>query len=280
MSTPVTGRVLPDESKANRFDFVSQYYMLFYIMEQSDIGSPVDQRLARPVSSAPEVAIMDSTLLKGLDILERVIAADAPVAVSDLARELGLPKSNVHRTLTTLASAGYLLHDPVERRYAPSLKVALLGQRVTTRTRYRAALVPHLEQLARQVEETASFALPSGNGMVIVANALPARSLAAILPENQTLDPADTAFGLALGPEARRDPVHGAFGLVTEHPSRNTFEIALPLSTDANPALGAIGLVGPSSRFSEAALAGWLGALADLRARAFSGGAATDTGTA
>ena len=214
---------------------------------------------------------MDRTLLKGLDIFERVIGADGPVQIADLARETGLPKSNIHRTLSTLVAAGYVLHDPVERRYSASLKVALLGQSVTTRTRYREALVPHLEDLARRTEETASFALPSGAGIVVIANALPVRSLAAILPENQTFAPQDTAFGCALAAEAPSHPAHGAYGLITDHPQRHTFEIALPLSLDANPALGAIGLVGPASRYTDDRLAPLLDALAQLRARAFSG---------
>ncbi|WP_168192116.1 IclR family transcriptional regulator [Pararhodobacter marinus] len=214
---------------------------------------------------------MDRTLLKGLDVFERVIAADGPVQIADLVRETGLPKSNIHRTLSTLVAAGYVLHDPVERRYSASLKVALLGQRVTTRTRYREALLPHLEDLARRTEETASFALPSGAGIVIIANALPPRSLAAILPDSQTFAPEDTAFGLALDPGAPRDPAHGAYGLITDHPQRHTFEIALPLSPDANPALGAIGLVGPASRYGDERLPPLLGALAGLRAGAFAG---------
>ena len=176
-----------------------------------------------------------------------------------------------------LTAAGYLLHDPVGRRYAPSLKAALLGQRVTTRTRYRAALVPHLARLARQVEETASFALPSGGGIVVVANALPPRSLAAVLPENQTFDPADTAFGLALSPTALRDAQHGAFAMIARHPQRHTFELAIPLSADANPALGALGLVSPASRYDEARVPVLLAALADLRIRAFAGTAPGET---
>lgn len=219
---------------------------------------------------------MDSTLLKGLDIFERVVGADGPVSVSELARALGLPKSNIHRTLTTLAAAGYVLHDPVERRYAPSLKAALLGQQVTTRTRYRAALLPLLDRLARQTEETAIFALPSGVGMVVVASALPPRSLAAILPENRTFEPADTALGLALAPGAPRDPVYGAYGVLADHPQRHTFEVALPLAPDANPALGVLCVVGPASRFSDARLAPLLDALAALRRDAFAGSAPQD----
>lgn len=216
---------------------------------------------------------MDSTLLKGLNILERVVASEGPVSVSELARATGLPKSNVHRTLTTLAAAGYVLHDPAERRYGPSLKLTMLGERVGIRSRYREVLVPHLARLALQTAETAAFALLSGSGIVVLANAVPARSLAAILPENQTFDLDDTAFGMALRADAARDPLEGAYGLISDHPQRHTFELAIPLSPDGTPTLGAIGIVGPSSRYDPQRCPDLLAALAAVRRKALAGSA-------
>ncbi len=209
---------------------------------------------------------MDSTLLKGLDIFERAVGAGGPVTVSELARATGLPKSNVHRTLTTLTAAGYLSHDPVARHYAPSLKAVLLGQQVATHYPFRSALMPVLESLAATTGETAAFALPTPGGMVFLARALPGRSLAAILPEALRLDPADTAFGLALDPaRARGSPPHA---LTTDHPERHTFELALPLAPDGTPALGALGLIGPASRYDPARLPALLTALAAARDQA------------
>lgn len=185
---------------------------------------------------------MDSTLLKGLDILERAIFADAPVTVTELARNTGLPKSNIHRTLTTLTASGYLQHDPVARHYVPSLKLVSLGQRVSAHFPYRDALMPYLETLARESGETAAFMLPTPSGMVVMAAALPGRSPAAILTENSRFDPADTAFGTAL---TTRDGV----ALLAEHPERHTFELAIRFGAGDAPALGAIGILGPASRF-------------------------------
>lgn len=52
---------------------------------------------------------MDSTLIKGLTVLEHLAGSEAPRGVSDLARSLNLTKSNVHRTLQTLVAAGLLI---------------------------------------------------------------------------------------------------------------------------------------------------------------------------
>ncbi|WP_164736599.1 IclR family transcriptional regulator [Pararhodobacter zhoushanensis] len=204
---------------------------------------------------------MDSTLLKGLDIFERAVNAERPVTVSELARAMGLPKSNIHRTLTTLTAAGYLQHDPVERHYTPSLKPVILGQQVAARYPFRASLMPHLEALAAETGETAAFALPMAAGMVFLAHALPGRSLAAVLPENARYDPGDTAFGQALEPGA-------GHALRPDHPERHTFELAIPLAEGGLPALGAIGLVGPASRYDADKVPAQLSALIAARARA------------
>ena len=49
---------------------------------------------------------MDTTIAKGLKLLNRMAQADAPVGVTAMAKEMGLEKSNVHRTLTTLLALG------------------------------------------------------------------------------------------------------------------------------------------------------------------------------
>ena len=42
---------------------------------------------------------MDKTLVKGFAVLEALVRSDVPRGVADLAREMDLQKSNVHRTL-------------------------------------------------------------------------------------------------------------------------------------------------------------------------------------
>src|SRR4029077_17551453 len=54
---------------------------------------------------------MDTTIAKGLRLLNRIAHADAPVGVTAMAKEMGLEKSNVHRTLTTLMTLGHVQKD-------------------------------------------------------------------------------------------------------------------------------------------------------------------------
>jgi DNA-binding IclR family transcriptional regulator len=233
---------------------------------------------------------MDSTLLKGLAILERVVAADAPTGVSDLARALGLPKSNVHRTLTSLRQAGYVLFDADSRRYYPSLKISQMGQRITARFSFRNAVAPALEALVATTGESAHFVLLDGTHVAFLANAVPAATVASVIPDNLTLRWDDTAFGVALVaalPEAMAEALLKAPGVSPDaaarlaearakdyatsprHAERRIFEVAAPVRSRWDTVIGAIGLTGPALRFSETALPAQIAAVRAAAAQTF-----------
>lgn len=97
---------------------------------------------------------MDTTLLKGLDVLQALAYSDAPRGVSDLARELGLTRSNVHRTLKTLCAAGYVRQDEPTGNYECTLKLFQLGGAVLSRVNVRQVAEPLMEALAAKTQET------------------------------------------------------------------------------------------------------------------------------
>src|SRR5690606_26686298 len=73
---------------------------------------------------------MDKTLLKGLMVLEAMSQLDgAHYTLDRIAKEVGLTRSNVHRTLQTLAHAGYVRRDPDTGAYQCTLKMFELGSR-------------------------------------------------------------------------------------------------------------------------------------------------------
>ncbi|WP_069814052.1 IclR family transcriptional regulator [Streptomyces sp. TP-A0874] len=104
---------------------------------------------------------MDSTLLKGLSVLEALAASSEPRGVSDLARELGRPKSNIHRTLQSLQAAGYVTAG-AGGVYACSLKLFELGNAIADRVDVRTLAQPAMERLAAQTRETVHLALLDG----------------------------------------------------------------------------------------------------------------------
>lgn len=98
---------------------------------------------------------MDSTLLKGLTMLEALARSPAPRGVSDLARELELTKSNAHRTLQTLVKAGYVqAAAATPGTYECTLKLFELASLVLSRIDVRSYSQAHLQELAAITEET------------------------------------------------------------------------------------------------------------------------------
>ena len=101
---------------------------------------------------------MDSTLIKGLTVLEHLAGSETPRGVSDLARSLKLTKSNVHRTLQTLVAAGYARATP-PGTYECTLKLFELASSVLARVDVRQVAEPYMRALAEQTQETIHLSL-------------------------------------------------------------------------------------------------------------------------
>ncbi|WJR75811.1 IclR family transcriptional regulator [Bradyrhizobium sp. NP1] len=110
---------------------------------------------------------MDQTSVKAFRLLETLVAAGAPRGVSDLARETGLPKSNVHRVVTTLEALGYV-RKTAEGSYAVTLKLWELGTAVMSRVDIRQVASPHMRALVDATGESAILAILDGLDVVYV----------------------------------------------------------------------------------------------------------------
>lgn len=105
---------------------------------------------------------MDKSFTKGLAVLEAVARASRPRGVTEVARELGLTKSNAHRLLQTLVASGFLRHDGERGDYAASLKLWELGNRVISSLDIRDFAAPHLQSVGRHTGETVNLAILDG----------------------------------------------------------------------------------------------------------------------
>ncbi len=73
---------------------------------------------------------MDKTLLKGLTLLEALANQNGkPVTIQELADIVGWTRSNAHRTLQTLAYAGYAIRDESTGSYRSTFKLFELGSK-------------------------------------------------------------------------------------------------------------------------------------------------------
>lgn len=109
---------------------------------------------------------MDSTLAKGLAVLEWMARSQKDCRVVDVAQALNLPRSNAHRTLQTLVECGWAVQDPATSTYRAGLRLFELGALVEEAVDLKALLHPHLAALAQATGETIHLAVLQGGDIV------------------------------------------------------------------------------------------------------------------
>src|SRR6476469_6764536 len=97
--------------------------------------------------------VVKSQLHSALDLIEALSRAANSCGVSELAVQLGLPKSGVHRLLGQLVDKGWAEQEPVTNRYRLSLRFALMGKRMLAQARIEEICQPILDTLARDTGE-------------------------------------------------------------------------------------------------------------------------------
>jgi DNA-binding IclR family transcriptional regulator len=111
---------------------------------------------------------MDTTILKGLTVLERLADSDQPRGVSELSREMSLSKSNVQRLLRTLVELGYAQQDESTGRYAPTLRMWEFGYKTLSRDRVKLASAVFIRKLSERISETVFLCIGDGPDIIYV----------------------------------------------------------------------------------------------------------------
>jgi DNA-binding IclR family transcriptional regulator len=109
---------------------------------------------------------MDSTLAKGLDVLEWLVRQQRDCRVSEVAQAFGLARSNAHRTLQTLVACGWAQRDGATSMYRPSLRLFELGALVGAAANVTTLVRPSLARLAQATGETIHLAVLEGAEIV------------------------------------------------------------------------------------------------------------------
>lgn len=121
--------------------------------------------------TAPRATGQVGTVSAAIEILQ-AFGDDQPVrGVTDLAAELGMDKSRVHRILTTLHAGGLVQSVGASRKYALGPGLITLGERAT-----RSALSSNggqwiLERLAQRAQESVVLCVADGLSYRTVASA-------------------------------------------------------------------------------------------------------------
>lgn len=112
---------------------------------------------------------MDKTLLKGLAVLEAVADEQAGgKSIEKLAQQLNLTRSNVHRTLQTLAHAKYVAKDDATGSYHTTMRLFELGGKQLQRFDVRRFAPPYMRALAEESGETVHLSILEGMEVVYI----------------------------------------------------------------------------------------------------------------
>lgn len=125
-------------------------------------GKTVPKKQPRSVSPA------DKTLTKGLQLLEALSAGESSRGISELADELSLTKSNVHRLLQTLSRCGYVTREATTERYLLSSKLWQVSRRGRSLETLRSLARPILRDLVEQTNESAVFVVVEHDDLVVI----------------------------------------------------------------------------------------------------------------
>lgn len=222
---------------------------------------------------------MDSTLAKGLKVLEVLADSDRPLSVTVLSQRLGLPKSNIHRTLSTLVETGYAQRHDDLRRYSATLRAWELGANVISRNFLRRASLPFLRVLHQETQETVYLAVLDGTDVLYLEKIDALYPLVKSIRIGQRIPAIFPASGLALlahQPDAEErvrrcseavrdlrphDPEAVLAALETVRSqgyartlsgwNQGAISIAVPILRQGSVSVGSIGIAGPVERLAE-----------------------------
>jgi DNA-binding IclR family transcriptional regulator len=170
---------------------------------------------------------MDTTLAKGLDVLEWLARRGEPARVVDVATAFGIARSNAHRTLQTLVERGWAAQDRATTAYRPSLRLFELGALVGAAADVQALVRPHLAALAADTGETIHLAALDGADIVYLDKFDSPLPVAAYSRIGGRAPAACVASGKALLAAARlsRDALAARVGTLAAHTPNSITEL-------------------------------------------------------
>lgn len=167
----------------------------------------------------------DTTLVKGLQILETLAASAESKGITELSEELSLNKSNVHRLLKTLGRMNYVAQEP-DRSYRASLKLWRVGMAVMNHSRLASLCLSAMIRLRQASGESVHLSLLDGIRVLYIDKIDSDQSVRAYTERGGTAPLHCVATGkilLAHNYATLRDPVSHA---LASHTPRTITDIA------------------------------------------------------
>lgn len=229
------------------------------------------------------VAVPSGAIDRALAVLGVLAEASQPLGVTEIARQVGLPKSVVHYHVSALVRNGYVEARP-DRRYGLGYAALRLGRGGYLSLELRARALPHMRALHHDTWETVTLSVLVGSERICIDQLVSpqeiklsvelgrpfplhagasGRAILAFLPD-ETLESilrrplARLTAATVIDPELLRNLLSKVRerGLAVSRGERQAgaAAVAAPLF-DRHGVAGAIAISGPEHRFDESAVA-------------------------
>lgn len=107
------------------------------------------------------------------DVIEAVAQCSDGIGVSEIGRQTDLPKSTVHRILTSLAAKNYVQKDEATERYCLGYRFIAVAGEYMGQLNLRTACAPFLRQLSMDLAVTSHIAVLRDNMAVYIEKIQP-----------------------------------------------------------------------------------------------------------
>jgi DNA-binding IclR family transcriptional regulator len=105
---------------------------------------------------------------KAMRVLKLIATAPKNPGISEIAATLSLAKSTTHGILAALEESGWVLRDPVTRKYTCGHTVKHIGSVANVRVPLVDQARPYLEKLAMELDEDVFLGILTGNYILIL----------------------------------------------------------------------------------------------------------------
>ena len=108
------------------------------------------------------------SIKKAVEVLEALAQRENGAGITQLSKELNLPKSTIHQILSTLKSARFIEQNPEDKKYHLGLRIFELGNIVQSQLQLRKIAYPYLYSLSKKTNETSYLVVLEGKRIVYI----------------------------------------------------------------------------------------------------------------
>jgi DNA-binding IclR family transcriptional regulator len=107
-------------------------------------------------------------VFKAMRVLRMILTASRNPGISEIAAKLSLAKSTTHGILAALEESGWVLRDPITRKYTCGHAVKDLAGNAAVRVPLVDQARPHLEKLGAELDEDIFLGICTGHQLLIL----------------------------------------------------------------------------------------------------------------